>query len=59
MHKSSFTSICNIKKEETSRVEALFDKKVEIRLLDAVFLGFLWRNQQFTEKMQDQKFTLA
>jgi hypothetical protein len=41
------------------RVEALFDEKVEIQFLNAVFLGYAWRNQQFTEKRQDQKFTLA
>ena len=43
----------------TGRVEALLDEKFEIRLLNAVFLAFVWRNQQFTEKMQDRKSTLA
>ena len=42
-----------------TRVEALLDEKVEIRLLNAVFPAFVWRNQQFTEKMQDRKSTLA
>ena len=37
----------------------MLDEKVEIRLLNAVFPAFVWRNQQFTEKMQDLKSTLA
>ena len=45
--------------DNLARVEALLDEKVEIRLLNAVFPAFVWRNQQFTEKMQDRKSTLA
>ena len=42
-----------------TRVEALLDKKVEIRFLNAVFPAFVWRNQQFTEKLHDRKSTLV
>ena len=36
----------------------MLDEKVEIQLLNAVFPAFVWRNQQFTEKMQDRKSNL-
>ena len=44
---------------DKGKIKALLDEKVEIRFLNAVFPTFVWHNQQFTEKMQDRKSTLA